>query len=132
MTAILQKPDIVSILEKEGIERQHRGRYLWACCPLHSEKTPSFCVNPEKQSFKCYGCGKYGDAIDFVQHYKSLSFGDALRYLGINGNTRPVKPNPLELKKRELVRKFRRWIQLYRRAICELLRLANRIDLQVT
>ena len=41
------------------------------------------------------------------------------------------KPSPLELKKREAMQKFRRWIQLYRRAICELLRLANRIDLQI-
>ena len=68
MEMVIKKPDILEIFSNEGISLQQRGRYLCACCPLHSEKTPSFCVNPEKQSFKCYGCGKYGDAIDFVQH----------------------------------------------------------------
>ncbi len=130
MPAIV-KPDLISVIEKEGIALVQKGKNFWTRCPLHWEKTSSFCVDPEKQSFKCYGCGKYGDSIDFVQHYKRLSFKGSLDYLGISNN-RQIKPDPLEFKKHEVVKKFRRWIQLYRRAICELLRLANRIDLQVT
>jgi DNA primase len=126
-SSTIQKPDILTVLGKEGIELQQRGRHFWACCPLHSERTASFCVNPEKQSFKCYGCGKYGDAIDFVQHYKSLSFKDTLVYLGISSNGQ-VKTNPQETKRRDVVNKFREWCSNYAKYSSEMLRLCNRID----
>jgi DNA primase len=132
MQTIINKPDILVVVETEGIELRQRGKYLWALCPLHSEKTASFAVNPEKQRFKCFGCGASGDVVDFVMKSKGLSFRDAVKYLDISSDDVRQKPSPLELKRREVVKKFRRWIQLYRRAICELLRLANRIDLQVT
>ena len=132
MNTTLNKPDIIEVIGKE-IELKQRGRNFIGLCPFHSEKTPSFVVNPERQRWKCFGaCNEGGDVISFIQRLKGLSFENALQYLGISGDASQVKPNPRELKKRELVRKFRRWIQLYRRAICELLRLANRIDLQVT
>lgn len=129
---IKAKPEMIELLSKEGIELRQRGRLFWALCPLHSESTPSFCVDSERQRFHCFGCHASGDSIDFIMKYRGLSFLDALQYFGINGDTRPARPDPLELKKREAVRKFRRWEQLYRRAISELLRLANRIDFQVT
>lgn len=128
----IEKPDIIEIIEKEGVQLRQRGKYLWALCPFHSERTASFCVNSEKQKFKCFGCGASGDAIDFIMKYKNISFKDAVKYLDISSDDVRQKPSPLESKKREVVKKFRRWIQLYRRAICELLRLSNRIDLQVT
>jgi len=131
MEMVIKKPDILEIFSKEGISLQQRGRYLWACCPLHAERTASFVVNPERQCFKCFGCGQGGDAIDFVMKYRGLSFKDALKHVGVSGNFREIKSDPLELKKRKLLQKFNRWVQLYRRAICELLRLANRIDLFV-
>ncbi|OHB51223.1 MAG: hypothetical protein A2099_05800 [Planctomycetes bacterium GWF2_39_10] len=127
MEMVIKKPDILEIFSKEGISLQQRGRYLWALCPFHSEKTPSFCVNPEKQSFKCYGCGKYGDAIDFVQHYKSLSFKDTLVYLGISSNGQ-AKSNPLETRGRELIEKFKEWCCNYTKYLCERLRVCNQID----
>lgn len=130
-TQEIKKPELVELLVKEGIEFKQRGRHLWACCPLHSEKTPSFCVDTEKQRFMCYGCHASGDAIDFIMKLRGFTFPDAIRYLGISNDYKPIKPNSQDIKKRELVRKFRRWIQLYRRAICELLRRVNRIDLTV-
>lgn len=129
-SSTIQKPDILTVLVKEGIELQQRGRHFWACCPLHSERTASFCVNPEKQKWKCFGCGASGDSIDFIMKLKGISFRDALGYMGIPGNGQG-KPDPLEFKKRKLVRQFNRWVQLYRRAVCELLRLAKRIDLAI-
>ena len=131
MPNTIQKPEIITVLQNEGIELRQRGRHLWGRCPLHQERTPSFVVNPEKQKFHCFGCHASGDVIDFIVKFKVLSFPDALRYLGISGGFREIKSDLLELKKRKLIRKFRRWEQLYRRAICELLRLANRIDLFV-
>ncbi len=126
---ILRKPEIIEMLLKEGVELKQKGRLWWACCSLHQERTPSFAVDPEKQRFHCFGCHAGGDSIDFIMKYRGLSFLEALQYLGINGDTRPSIPAPQEQERRELLQKFRRWEQLYRRAICELLRLANRVDL---
>ena len=127
----IEKPDILGVIQAEGVELKQRGRLWWGLCSFHSEKTSSFCVDPERQHWKCFGCCASGDSIDFIVKLKGLSFPDALRYLGINGDIKPVRPNPQDSKKRELVQRFRRWEQLYRRAICELLRLANTINLAI-
>ncbi len=52
-----------------------------ACCPFHNEKTPSFTVNPGRQSFKCFGCGEGGSAITFVMKMENLSYPDTVRRL---------------------------------------------------
>src|SRR5574341_1336727 len=129
---MITKPNILDILHTEGVELKQRGRNFISLCVFHTERTPSFYVDPERQHWKCFGCGASGDVVDFAMKFRGLSFRDALSYLGISSvDVNQVKHNSMELKKRKLIQKFRRWIQLYRRAICELLRLANRIDLQV-
>ncbi|HHT9115493.1 MAG TPA: CHC2 zinc finger domain-containing protein [Candidatus Wunengus californicus] len=124
---VIEKPSILGVIQAEGVELKQRGRLWWGLCSFHSEKTPSFCVDPEKQSFKCYGCGKYGDAIDFVQHYKNLSFKDTLVYLGISSNGQ-AKTNPPETRRRELIEKFKEWCCNYTKYLCERLRVCNQID----
>lgn len=119
------KPDILSTIRAEGFELKQRGRNFWACCPFHAEKTPSFAVNPEWQTFKCFGCDKSGDVISFIQQFKNISFKDACKHLGIyNG-----KPSPealLRIKqqrhKSELVRQFRAWESDYHGELADLYR----------
>ncbi len=77
----MNKPDIETILRNEGIELKLKGKSLWGLCPFHSERTPSFKVDLERQSFYCFGCGSGGDVIAFIQKYKGLSFKESLRYL---------------------------------------------------
>ena len=60
---------------------KRRGANLTACCPFHNEKTPSFYVSPAKGLFKCFGCGKGGDAVRFVMEHESLTYVEALKYL---------------------------------------------------
>ena len=121
------KPDILSVLEKLGIELKQRGRHLWACCPLHQERTPSFCVDNEKQRWRCFGaCGEGGDVINFVMKYHGISFKEALSHLGINGNENQV--DSAEVIRRERVKKFRQWCSSYLKVCCEMLRLCNQID----
>lgn len=60
---------------------RRRGASLWACCPFHNEKTPSFHVEPSRGIYKCFGCGKSGTAVGFVMEYEKLSYTEALRYL---------------------------------------------------
>lgn len=60
---------------------RRRGAELWACCPFHNEKTPSFHVVPAKGIYHCFGCHKTGSAIGFVMDYEHLTYPEALRYL---------------------------------------------------
>jgi len=113
---VIEKPDIITVLEREGIELKRKGNSFWACCSFHSEKTPSFKVDPERQTFFCFGCNEHGDSIAFIQKYKGLSFKDAISYLGIT----PSKPSrqaiqraEREKHKQELKRDFKEWAVRY-------------------
>ncbi len=48
------------------VSLKKKGNNYWACCPFHHEKSPSFSINPAKQLFKCFGCGKGGSIFDFI------------------------------------------------------------------
>jgi len=69
--------DVVS----QYVNLKQAGKYLKGLCPFHTEKTPSFFVMPEKDSFACYGCNKFGDIFTFVQEIENLAFPDAMNYL---------------------------------------------------
>ncbi len=72
--------DIVDLVGRYvGLKRS--GKNFTACCPFHSERTPSFYVNPERRSFKCFGCGVWGDGLDFVMRTEGKSFLEAARQL---------------------------------------------------
>jgi DNA primase len=58
-----------------------KGQNLWACCPFHEEKSPSFSVAPNKGIYKCFGCGKAGDSIQFIMDLEGLNFPEAIRQL---------------------------------------------------
>ncbi len=80
LTEIQQRADIVDIVG-EYVTLRRRGRNWFGLCPFHQEDTPSFSVNQEKQIFKCFGCGKGGNVIGFIQEVEHLSFGEAARKL---------------------------------------------------
>ena len=60
-----------------------------ACCPFHSEKTPSFNVNEAKQMYYCFGCGANGNVIDFAMNYQGIEFRDACKILGADVDLMP-------------------------------------------
>jgi DNA primase len=60
---------------------RRRGINLIGLCPFHGERTPSFNVNPPRNLFKCFGCGKAGDPVTFLREHENLSFDEALRWL---------------------------------------------------
>jgi DNA primase len=77
---IKNKVDIVEVIG-ENVTLKKAGRNYKGLCPFHSEKTPSFMVNPELQIFKCFGCGEGGDVITFLEKYENLEFYEALKIL---------------------------------------------------
>ncbi len=106
------KPDIIATIEREGFTAKRKGRAVWLSCPFHADKTPSFKINPDKQTFYCFSCNSGGDSITFIEKLHGLSFKDALKYLNLEGN-HPVKINPKARTKRDLLQAFRSWEHEY-------------------
>ncbi|WP_028610386.1 DNA primase [Paenibacillus harenae] len=78
--AVRKHHDIVETVGKYVHLTKH-GKYMKGLCPFHSEKTPSFTVTPELQIYHCYGCGKGGNVIRFVEEMEGYSFPEAVRML---------------------------------------------------
>ncbi|MDX1443809.1 MAG: DNA primase [Gammaproteobacteria bacterium] len=77
---LMNKVDIVDVIDSR-VPLKKTGREYQACCPFHTEKTPSFTVSPQKQFYHCFGCGAHGTAIGFIMDYDRLEFPDAIRAL---------------------------------------------------
>ncbi len=77
---VKEKVDIVEIIGAR-VTLKKAGRHFKGLCPFHSEKSPSFIVSPERQSYKCFGCQEGGDVISFLQKYDGYSFLEALEFL---------------------------------------------------
>ncbi len=69
--------DVVSLY----INLKPAGRYLKALCPFHEEKTPSFFIMPEKNTYTCYGCNRFGDVFTFIQEIENISFSESINFL---------------------------------------------------
>ena len=77
---LLARIDIVDVIERHVALRKAGANYS-ACCPFHTEKTPSFTVSPGKQFYHCFGCGAHGSAIGFIMQYSGLGFVEAVEEL---------------------------------------------------
>jgi DNA primase len=79
---------------------KRKGVNYEACCPFHQEKTPSFKVSPARGIYKCFGCGKSGNAINFVMEQESATYPEALRIIakryGIPVKEEEMTPEDLE------------------------------------
>ena len=77
---IRDRIDIVQIVGAV-LDLKRSGRNFKALCPFHGEKTPSFMVSPDKQIYHCFGCGKGGNAFNFIMDYEGVGFVEAVRKL---------------------------------------------------
>lgn len=77
---VRERADIEDVVN-DYVPLKKRGQNLWACCPFHHEKSPSFSVSPVKHFYKCFGCGKAGDTIQFIMDIEGIGFNEAIRHL---------------------------------------------------
>ncbi|WP_251317043.1 DNA primase [Flintibacter muris] len=116
---LLARTDIVDLVS-ESVRLTKKGSSYWGCCPFHSEKTPSFHVVPDRQMYKCFGCGKGGGAINYVMELENLPFKDAVAVLaqrvgmqvpefGSSPGARERREKILEMNK-QAARVFHRWL----------------------
>jgi DNA primase len=77
---ILDAAQIVDVIQ-EFVPLKKRGVNYLGLCPFHNEKTPSFTVSPSKEIFKCFGCGKVGNSVNFIMEHEHLTYPEALKYL---------------------------------------------------
>lgn len=90
---IITSADVVEVI-KDYVSLKKRGVNYIGLCPFHNEKTPSFTVSPAKGIYKCFGCGKGGNAVNFVMEHEQINYVEALKYL--------AKKYNIEVEEREL------------------------------
>ena len=78
---LTERNDIVDVVSQYVRLTKKTGANLFGLCPFHNEKTPSFSVLPERQTYHCFGCGKGGGVINFIMEIENLSFRDAVAFL---------------------------------------------------
>ena len=85
--------NIVDIIG-DYVTLKRKGVNYQACCPFHNEKTPSFVVSPSKGVYKCFGCGKGGNAVTFLMEHENVTYPEALKMV--------AKRYGIEVREKEL------------------------------
>src|SRR5688500_9831487 len=103
--SLLGRVDIVDVVDRY-VKLKKAGANFSACCPFHTEKTPSFTVSPAKQFYHCFGCGAHGNAIGFLMAYAGMGYVDAVKDLAASvgmqvPESRPRSPEEAAKKERE-------------------------------
>lgn len=103
---LLARTDVVDVVDSR-VKLKKAGKNYSACCPFHSEKTPSFTVSQDKQFYHCFGCGAHGNAISFIMEFDRLEFVEAIEELAkVHGLEVPreqgSRPGMSDAKKQQL------------------------------
>ncbi len=77
---ILRRTDLVQLVGRR-VKLVRKGKVMWGCCPFHQEKSPSFKVENERRTYKCFGCGAGGDAFKWLIETEGLSFPESVERL---------------------------------------------------
>ncbi len=108
---IRQHADIVAVIS-EYVALEQAGKNYKGCCPFHQEKTPSFFVSPERQTYHCYGCGAGGNVFSFLMNYEKYSFPEAVyilaRRLGIRLPEQTSDKEPQQLQRTDALYQLHR------------------------
>ncbi len=97
---ILRRTDIVQLVARR-VKLVRKGRTMWGCCPFHAEKSPSFKVENERRIYKCFGCGKGGNAFQWLMETEGLSFPESVERLAGDAGVELPKWTPEEEAREE-------------------------------
>lgn len=97
---IFDAADVLEVIS-DFVSLKKRGVNYVGCCPFHNEKTGSFTVSPAKGIYKCFGCGKGGNVVNFIMEHEQMSYVEALRYLAARYNILIEEKELSEEEKRE-------------------------------
>jgi len=99
---VIDTADIIDVIG-DFVNLHRAGTNYKGLCPFHNEKTPSFVVSPQKQIFKCFGCGESGNAVSFIMKHEQISFAEAIKWLakryGIEIEEKEVTPEEIQRQK---------------------------------
>lgn len=99
---IIEANDIYDIVKESGVQLTKKGARFTGCCPFHSERTPSFSVDPSKNMWYCFGCHEGGDVVSYVMKKEVVDFPEALRILAkrVNIKIEETDPTPEQIEER--------------------------------
>ncbi len=97
---ILRRTDLVQLVARR-VKLVRKGRAMWGCCPFHGEKSPSFKVENERRTYKCFGCGVGGDAFKWLMETEGVSFPEAVERLAGEAGVELPKWSPEEEERAE-------------------------------
>ena len=111
------RTDVVEVIS-DYVSLQRKGKNYWGLCPFHSENTPSFTVNPEKQMFYCFGCNIGGNIFSFVMKKENWSFVESVKHLankyGVSLPEKELSPREREENRlRRRVEEIHEWAASY-------------------
>jgi len=99
----------LDVARAAGLDLRQSGSRWWTYCPLHSERTPSFCIFPDGRWY-CFGCHAHGDAADLYAALYDVSLGEALRAVrGADYRPKPRKPTGSDLRRKVEEWRSQRW-----------------------
>lgn len=109
---VIKRLDILEVAENEGLRLRKKGKNYFAICPFHSERTPSFSINPKKQMFHCFSCGKGGNVITLLAALRGASKGKIIyqyaKAFGLIDNVKMSRSQQHEIKQRAIKHEFKK------------------------
>ena len=109
---------ILDLVQAKGISLKKNGKGYFGLCPFHNDKTPSLSVTPKTNLWQCFGCGKGGDVIRFVELFDQVDFKEAVRRLSDNGQKKisaktkpPADLKPLTVREKKLLTRVTAYYQ---------------------
>ena len=90
---VRRRTDLVALVGRR-VKLVRKGRVMWGCCPFHAEKSPSFKVENERRTYKCFGCGKGGDCFRWLVETEGLSFPESVEKLAAEAGVELPKWSP--------------------------------------
>lgn len=97
---IFDSADIVDVVQ-DFVSLKKRGTNYLGLCPFHNEKTPSFSVSPSKGIYKCFGCGKGGNPVNFIMEHEQFTYAEALKYLAAKYHIEIVEKEESEAERQQ-------------------------------